>query len=49
MKKALSIALAATLIANMVLLAVIRGYLLYFWIVIGVITLLAYTVIPKIR
>ncbi|MFH1182022.1 MAG: hypothetical protein V1702_03620 [Candidatus Woesearchaeota archaeon] len=49
MKKALAIALAVVLIVNFVLLAVVKGYSAYFWLVLGVIAVLAYTVIPKIR
>jgi hypothetical protein len=49
MKKALSIALAAALIVNAILLAVLRGYSAYFWMVLGIIAVLAYSVIPKIR
>jgi hypothetical protein len=49
MKKAFSIALAAVLIVNLLLLAVMQGYFIYFWLVLGLTAILAYAVIPKIR
>jgi hypothetical protein len=49
MKKALSIILAIALIANVVLLAFVRGYYVTFWIVLAIIGLLAFWAIPKIR
>jgi hypothetical protein len=49
MKKALSIGLALILVANLVLLALVKGYFAYFWLVLGISALVAYKVIPKVK